>query len=421
MDSDDSDSLGQGFVQADPSRGLLLNGKPYKFAGANCHYLMTKASAKCDQSRPFEVLDCLADMGIRCIRTWAFADGDYPHALQPYPKYFDENVFTSLDQVIHYCREKDMRILLELTNFWEDYGGMAQYVKWSIAKKKNSNKRKAASRSLTATRRLPLRFTRTRVVYRDDPTILGFGLANEPRCYADPGCSKHVVAKWAHQHRVIKNLDKNHLVFMDCEGFFGPSTKGLMKKSNPFDTSEYGTDFAQDCSSPYIDVCCIHLYPEKWLPRKTASEHVAFMSQYIQNHIDICQKLDKPLIISEFGFLDAGKNTREDFYVDLYAILLHYLKKQRGACLSGCMFWHAASKHYPHHDGYTVHVDVGQDSKGYIREIIEEFASSYHSGGLRLNSFASSRFSPDAPAAAVPEKVNDPLIDKERFGSCTCM
>lgn len=42
MDSDDSDSLGQGFVQADPSRGLLLNDKPYKFAGANCYYLMAR-------------------------------------------------------------------------------------------------------------------------------------------------------------------------------------------------------------------------------------------------------------------------------------------------------------------------------------------------------------------------------------------
>jgi hypothetical protein len=144
------------------------------------------------------------------------------------------------------------------------------------------------------------------------------------------------------------------------------------------------------------------------------------MCQYIQEHIDVCNTLEKPLVISEFGFLDAGKDTRKDFYVDLFAIVLHYLKKQHGACLSGCMFWHAVSKFYPHNDGYAVHVDAGQDSEGYVKEIIEEFASSYHSGGLRMNSFASSRFSPDVPGAA-PERVDDPLIDKERFGSCSCM
>ena len=53
----------------------------------------------------------------------------------------------------------------------------------------------------------------------DDPTILAWGLANEPRCEGDRACS--VVPFWADSTaRHLKSLDPNHLVTLvgvcDC-------------------------------------------------------------------------------------------------------------------------------------------------------------------------------------------------------------
>lgn len=72
---------------------------------------------------------------------------------------------------------------------------------------------------------------------RQDPTILGWGLANEPQCRGDPP-GAGTIAQWAGEVAAfVKSLDCRHLVTLDCEGFLGPSTPGAGSSPGfrPFD------------------------------------------------------------------------------------------------------------------------------------------------------------------------------------------
>lgn len=51
--------------------------------------------------------------------------------VQPQPGVFDERVFRSLDWLLAEAAQRGLRLLLNLTNYWKDYGGMAQYVEWA--------------------------------------------------------------------------------------------------------------------------------------------------------------------------------------------------------------------------------------------------------------------------------------------------
>ncbi len=57
---------------------------------------------------------------------------------------------------------------------------------------------------------------------RDDPTILAWSLANEPRCAGDPGCT--TIPRWAHSTAAyLKSLDPNHMVtLVSGGGALGP-------------------------------------------------------------------------------------------------------------------------------------------------------------------------------------------------------
>lgn len=77
------------------------------------------------------VLDAATAAGLTVIRTWAFCDGPQWNALQPSPGVLDERVFRSLDWLLAEAAARGLRLLLVFTNYWRDYGGMAQYVAWA--------------------------------------------------------------------------------------------------------------------------------------------------------------------------------------------------------------------------------------------------------------------------------------------------
>jgi hypothetical protein len=61
-------------------------------------------------------------LGVNVMRTWAFCDGSRPGALQPQAGAFSEDTFRALDSVIAQARDRNIRLLLVLTNYWQDYG-----------------------------------------------------------------------------------------------------------------------------------------------------------------------------------------------------------------------------------------------------------------------------------------------------------
>ncbi|KAA6412341.1 MAG: mannan endo-1 [Trebouxia sp. A1-2] len=341
-----------GFVQLSPDRRRFeLDGSPFFFTGCNSYYLMTRAADPGLQQQVLEVLDDAKAAGLTVIRTWAFNDGPEWNALQPAPGQFEERVFVGLDFVLAEAARRGLKVLLALTNYWTPFGGMTQYVKWSCERRGVPITDKAqafyADRHcqdifknflVTITSRTN---TFTGVPYRDDPTILGWSLANEPRCEGDYSGSS--LQDWIDSTaEFLKSLDSNHLITVGSEDLL---------PDNPYDTMNQGCDFLRNHQSPSIDFATIHLWPDSWLTNVDDERRVQFARRWINCHVDVCtQLLRKPLVLAEFGWKLDG---RAAYYDKVFEQVVSHAKA--GHAVTGSCFWMTASSAYPDYDGMTVY------------------------------------------------------------------
>src|SRR5688572_24451576 len=136
-----TESSGGGFVSRQGSN-LRLDGREFRFAGTNNYYLMYKS--------PFMVDDVFADAqgaGFNVVRTWGFLDignqdgSDSVRGIQEgtYFQYWDGDRpayndgptgLEKLDYVLASARQHGIKLIIPLTNNWNDFGGMDQYVRW---------------------------------------------------------------------------------------------------------------------------------------------------------------------------------------------------------------------------------------------------------------------------------------------------
>ncbi|KAL3156379.1 hypothetical protein ABBQ38_000693 [Trebouxia sp. C0009 RCD-2024] len=345
-------------VSADKRR-FELDGAPFFFTGCNSYYLMTRAAEPSLRQQVLDVLDDAKAAGVRVVRTWAFNDGKEWNALQPAPGQFDERVFSGLDFVLAEAGRRGLKLILALTNYWTPFGGMTQYVKWSCERRGCASTDRAqafyADRHcqdifqnflVTITSRTN---TYTGVPYRDDPAILAWSLANEPRCEGDFSGSS--LQEWIDTTaEFLKSLDSNHLVTVGSEGFLGSSTPDLLP-DNPYDTMNQGCDFLRNHQSPSIDFATIHLWPDSWLKNADDERRVHFARRWINCHVDICnQLLRKPLVLAEFGWKVDG---RAAYFDKMYNQIVDHAKA--GHAISGSCFWMTAASSYPDYDGMTVY------------------------------------------------------------------
>src|SRR5262245_6288258 len=124
-------------------KDFQLDGKPFRFAGTNNYYLMYKS--------PLMVDDVFADAsaaGFTVLRTWGFLDignQDGSNSVRGkqegvYFQYWDGDSpayndgpdgLQKLDYVLASARRHNIRLVVPLTNNWNDFGGIDQYVRWA--------------------------------------------------------------------------------------------------------------------------------------------------------------------------------------------------------------------------------------------------------------------------------------------------
>ncbi|QRW07870.1 Cellulase (glycosyl hydrolase family 5 protein) [Ceratobasidium sp. AG-Ba] len=118
--------------------------------------------------------------------------------------------------------------------------------------------------------------------YKNEPTIVAWELANEPRCKGSTGnwsgtCLTTTITEWATEMSAyIKSIDSNHLVAIGDEGFYdqpnGPNY--------PYQGGE-GIDFNADLKIPSIDFGTFHAYPGSWAQSGNAT---LWGVQWIKDH-----------------------------------------------------------------------------------------------------------------------------------------
>ncbi|KAL6562792.1 Beta-mannosidase B [Orobanche hederae] len=351
----------RGFVRTRGSQ-FVLRGRPFYFNGFNAYWLMYMASDPSTSDKVTDTFGQASEYGMNVARTWAFSDAGY-RALQTSPGLYNENMFKGLDFVVSEAKKHGIYLILSLVNNWEGFGGKKQYVQWArdeghylnneddfftspITKGYYKNHVKTV---LTRVNSI------TGVAYKDDPTILGWELMNEPRCQSD--LSGKSIQDWVSEMSAhVKSIDKFHLVEVGMEGFYGESMP-QKKQNNP--GYEVGTDFISNNLIPQVDFATIHMYPDQWVPGSNDEGQAEFVEKWIETHInDTMSILKKPLLVTEFGksSRSSGYNVQaRDKYLGNVFNIVNICARSHGGPCGGALFWQVMAQGMEDwSDGYEV-------------------------------------------------------------------
>ncbi|KAL1170296.1 hypothetical protein V6Z11_A05G203300 [Gossypium hirsutum] len=367
----------------------MLRGSPFYANGFNAYWLMYMASDSSQRSKVSSAFQQAKEHGLTIARTWAFSDGgDRP--LQYSPGSYNEQMFQGLDFVVSEAKRYGIKLVLSFANNYDQFGGKKQYVNWarnegqsigsdddfftnSVVKEYYKNHIKTV---------LTRRNTLTGVAYKDEPTIMAWELMNEPRCLSDPS-GKTMQAWITEMASHVKSIDGNHLLEAGLEGFYGPSSSQEQQYNPNF---QVGTDFIANNQIPGIDFATVHSYPDQWLQSSSDESQIAFLNNWLYNHIQDAQNiLQKPLLFAEFGksLKIAGPNQRDELYNTVYTAI--YSSARGGGAAIGGLFWQLLAEGMDSYgDGYEVerHREMEQ-SKGNQKSTMVVWKWCQRNGKLR--------------------------------------
>uniref|UniRef100_A0A5B6Z2K3 mannan endo-1,4-beta-mannosidase n=1 Tax=Davidia involucrata TaxID=16924 RepID=A0A5B6Z2K3_DAVIN len=337
-----------GFVGRNGTQ-FMVDGKVFYINGWNAYWLMDQAVDEFTRPRVRAMLQSGAKMGLTVCRTWAFNDGAY-HALQYSPGRFDEQVFKALDHVIAEAREHGIRLLLSLVNNLQAYGGKTQYVKWAWEEGiglSSSNDSFFFDPSIRHYFKnyvktvLTRKNTITGIEYRNDPTIFAWELINEPRCMTD--ASGDTLQDWIEEMSTfVKSIDKNHLLTVGLEGFYGPKNPKRLTINPGEWAADLGSDFIRNSNISTIDFASAHIYPDHWFHDQEFKAELKYISRWMVSHIeDGGKELKKPVMFTEFGLSNLNKDfepsQRERFYKTVFNII--YKSARKNGPGAGSFIW----------------------------------------------------------------------------------
>ncbi|KAL3642007.1 Beta-mannosidase B [Castilleja foliolosa] len=352
--------VGGGFVGTKGSQ-FVLNGRPFYFNGFNAYWLMYMASDPTTSDKVTDTFEQASKYGMNVVRTWAFSDGGY-RALQTSPGVYSEDMFKGLDFVVSEAKKHGIYLILSLVNNWEGFGGKKQYVQWARDQGHYLNNEDDffTSPITKAYYKNHVKSVLTRVnsingvAYKDDSTILGWELMNEPRCQSD--LSGKSIQDWVSEMSAyVKSIDKSHLLEVGMEGYYGESMPEK-KQNNP--GYEVGTDFISNNLIPQVDFATIHLYPDQWLPGSSEEGQAEFIEKWIEAHIDDSKTvLGKPILVTEFGksSRSSGYNVqaRDNYLGNIFNSV--YKSARTGGACGGALFWQVMAQGMENwSDGYEV-------------------------------------------------------------------
>jgi mannan endo-1,4-beta-mannosidase len=314
------------FVTVDGMR-FFSQGKPYRYAGTNLWYgpYLGSPGPLGHRDRLKRELDALHRLGIDNIRVLASGEtsplkNSLSPAIQKRGAPDSEALLKGLDFTLAEMAKRGQKAVLFLNNFWEWSGGMVTYQYWSnggryidlgdpahpwpefadFSAQFYASPKAVALYEAYVTRIVGRTNTVTGKPYKDDPAIMAWQLANEPRPGGTPSKAPwEAFYAWiARSAGLIKRLDPNHLVSTGNEGVMGclESAECVTKASAP----------------KAIDYVTVHMWPLNWSwidadkLDATFESGLAKCRAYIDTHIALARSLNKPLVLEEFGFPREG-------------------------------------------------------------------------------------------------------------------
>lgn len=344
---------------------FMRGDRPYYFCGTNFWYGCYLGASEEGRQRLVQELDQLQALGVTNLRVLGASEESaiersVSPAIQAADGTLNESLLKGLDVLLAEMARRDMTAVIYLNNYWEWSGGMSTYMSWFSddplidpgatgrwvefmaysAKFYRNAEGQNRYRQYIATI-LNRTNTVTGRLYKNDPTIMAWELANEPRPGADGDNGKlhrGIFLNWIHGIAAyIKSLDGNHLVSTGSEGLWGClNDEDLFLKTH---------------GGPVIDYASMHLWPKNWGWFKaerideTLPSTLDKATAYIKRHIALAQKLGKPVVLGEYGMeRDGGvlmpgtaTTARDRFLKHVYG--LAYANADAGGPLVGTNVW----------------------------------------------------------------------------------
>lgn len=347
-----------GFVEV-KNHQFVIDGKPYYFVGTNYWY-GTLLGLEKDKKRGIErlrkELDFLKKNGVTNLRIMAGAEGEglingvmrVGPPLQPVQGKFNIEMLDGLDIILAEMGKRNLKAIIFFSNNWEWSGGFQQYLIWNKQVPEDQKTRKLTwdeQRDIVAkfygcepckrayNEQVNLILNRTNKVtkkkYVDDTAIMAWELANEPRPMRQFAVEDY--KKWiADVSASIKAKDKNHLVTLGHEGSIGTESLPLFEEIH---------------RDKNVDYLTIHVWAKNWGWFKEDKVAEGFpnvvekATAYVNEHIAVAKKLNKPLVIEEFGLprnaqsfdISASTSLRDEYYGKIFSFL--------GGHVAGANFW----------------------------------------------------------------------------------
>ena len=341
---------------------FTINDKPYYFIGTNFWFgaILGSEGQGGNRERLLKELDFMKENGINNLRVLVGADGPSGQkvkvmpTLQIEPGVYNDTIFDGLDFLMAELGKRDMYAVLYLNNSWEWSGGYGQYLNWAgrgdvpeagvqdwpvfvkhVAQYADCDS--CHTLFLNHVKHVITRTNRyTGKKYIDDTAIMSWQVGNEPRSFSDEG--KPAFVKWLKETTaLIRSLDPNHLISLGNEG-----TKGCEEDMSLFE---------QINSDPNVDYLTIHIWPKNWswidptLVVASVDTAIVETDKYIDNHLAIAKKLNKPMVIEEFGYprdnhkytLDDTTAARDTYYSNIFSKIIS--SKENNGLIAGCNFW----------------------------------------------------------------------------------
>lgn len=372
-----------GFVKVKDGH-FIRHGQPYYYVGTNFWYgaILGSEGQGGDRKRLCSELDKMKSLGIDNLRILVGSDGKrgvktkVEPTLQEAPGVYNDTILAGLDYLLMQMEKRNMVAVLYLNNSWEWSGGYGYYLEQAGMGKaprpnedgypafmnfvaKYASCEKAHQLFYDYVRFIIGRTNRyTHRRYVDDPAIMSWQIGNEPRAF-----SKEALPAFEHwlaeASSLIRSLDSNHLISIGSEGSWGCEN----------DIACY----ERICADKNVDYCNIHLWPYNWSWAR--QDHLVEdlgvscqnTKEYIDQHLAVCARIKKPLVMEEFGYprdgfsFTPGSSTvgRDGYYQYVFGLVADNAEK--GGYFAGCNFWGWGGFAQPMHEQWQVGDDYTGD------------------------------------------------------------
>ena len=372
-----------GFVKVKDGH-FVRHGQPYYYVGTNFWYgaILGSEGQGGDRKRLCRELDKMKSLGIDNLRILVGSDGKrgvktkVEPTLQEAPGVYNDTILAGLDYLLMQMEKRNMVAVLYLNNSWEWSGGYGYYLEQAgMGKAPRPDEdgypafMQFVSQYATCEKAHQLFYDYVRFIigrtnrythrrYVDDPAIMSWQIGNEPRAF-----SKEALPAFEHwlaeASSLIRSLDSNHLISIGSEGSWGCEN----------DIACY----ERICADKNVDYCNIHLWPYNWSWAR--QDHLVEdlgvscqnTKEYIDQHLAVCARIKKPLVMEEFGYprdgfsFTPGSSTvgRDGYYQYVFGLVADNAEK--GGYFAGCNFWGWGGFAQPMHEQWQVGDDYTGD------------------------------------------------------------